>query len=93
MGFKIIDEKVYEKMKNVIKTLHEKSQHLLSKTSYRGWLDNQEVSLLLNISSRTLQSYRDRGVIAYSQIGHKCYYKLEDVRLLILKSKVEKSNH
>lgn len=35
------------------------------------WLDNQDVCLLLNISPRTLQSYRDTGKISFSQINHK----------------------
>jgi hypothetical protein len=43
------------------------------------WLDNQEVCLILHISKRTLQTYRDNGTLPYSQINHKMYYKLEDV--------------
>lgn len=90
MGLKIIDEKVYEKMKYLIKMLHEKSKNLISKSTKAEWLDNQDVTLLLDISPRTLQSYRDRGVLAYSQIGQKCYYKLADVKALLEKSR--KSN-
>ncbi len=89
MGFKIIDDRVYEKMKYLIKMLHEKSKNLVPKSAREGWLDNQDVTMLLDISPRTLQAYRDRGVIAYSQIGYKCYYKWEDVKSLIEKSKVE----
>ena len=43
------------------------------------WLDNQDVCQMLNISPRTLQTLRDNGTLAYSQINHKVYYKLEDV--------------
>ena len=43
------------------------------------WLDNQDVCQLLNISKRTLQTYRDNGTLPYSQINHKMYYKPEDV--------------
>ncbi|EFZ37429.1 hypothetical protein HMPREF0663_10887 [Hoylesella oralis ATCC 33269] len=39
---------------------------------------------LLNISKRTLQHYRDTGVLPFTQIGHKCYYKREDVEQLLL---------
>ncbi|WP_278622493.1 helix-turn-helix domain-containing protein, partial [Prevotella denticola] len=39
---------------------------------------------LLNISKRTLQHYRDTGVLPFTQIGHKCYYKREDVERLLL---------
>ena len=43
------------------------------------WLDNDEVCRILRISKRTLQTLRDNGTLAYSQISHKTYYKQEDV--------------
>ena len=43
------------------------------------WLDNQDVCQILNISPRTLQTLRDNGTLAYSQINRKVYYKPEDV--------------
>ena len=49
------------------------------------WLDNQDVCQLLNISPRTLQTLRDNGTLAYTQISHKMYYKPEDVQRIILK--------
>ncbi len=50
------------------------------------WLDNQDVCAILNISLRTLQTYRDNRVLPYSQIGHKMFYKPEDVEALIEQS-------
>ena len=44
------------------------------------WLDNQDVCQILNISPRTLQTLRDNGTLAFSQINHKVYYKPEDVK-------------
>ena len=44
------------------------------------WMDNQEVCQQLCISPRTLQTLRDNGTLAYSQIGHKIFYKPEDVQ-------------
>ena len=32
------------------------------------WLDNQDVCQILNVSPRTLQTLRDNGTLAYSQI-------------------------
>jgi hypothetical protein len=51
------------------------------------WLDNSEVCGLLQISQRTLQSYRDTGTLPYSQIGRKCYYKTSDMEQLLNPSK------
>ena len=47
------------------------------------WLDNQDVCQILNISTRTLQTLRQNGTLAYSQIEHKVYYKPEDVERII----------
>ena len=48
-----------------------------------NWLDNQDVCQMLNISPRTLQTLRQNGTLAYSQIEHKVYYKPEDVERII----------
>ena len=89
MGIRIIDERAFEKVKQLVKDLHEKSRQLIPVSSKSEWLDNQQVCMLLDISPRTLQSHRDRGILAYSQTGHKCYYKLCDVEELMQKSRVE----
>ena len=47
------------------------------------WLDNQDVCQILNISPRTLQTLRQNGTLAYSQIEHKFYYKPEDIERII----------
>lgn len=47
------------------------------------WLTGDEVCNRLRISQRTLQKLRDKGFIGYSQIGHKFFYKPEEVKRLI----------
>lgn len=47
------------------------------------WLDNQELMLMLKISKRTAQHYRDSGLISFSQVGNKIYYRLSDVEELL----------
>ena len=47
------------------------------------WMDNQDVCRMLNISPRTLQTLRDNGTLAYSQINHKTYYRPEDVQRVV----------
>ena len=85
MGYLIITDQNWQKLRDEIlsladcchKTFGEKSKHT-------DWLHNGDVCQLLNISKRTLQHYRDTGVLPFSQIGHKCYYKREDVEKLLL---------
>lgn len=47
------------------------------------WLDNQDVSMTLHLSKRTLQTLRDNGTLPYSQIKNKIYYKVSDVNALL----------
>ena len=56
------------------------------------WLDNQDVCQILNISPRTLQTLRQNGTLAYSQIEHKIYYKPEDVECIIPLVEVREKN-
>lgn len=48
-----------------------------------NWLDSQDVCLILNVSKRTLQSLRDSGKLAYTQINRIMFYKPEDIEKLI----------
>lgn len=47
------------------------------------WLDSTEVCQILQISPRTLQTLRDNGTLAYSQINHKVFYRPEDVLRIV----------
>lgn len=53
------------------------------------FLDNQEFLLLMKISKRTAQTWRDEGKISFSQVGNKIYYKLTDVEELLGKHYVK----
>lgn len=44
------------------------------------FLDNQDISFLLKVSYRTLQRYRTSGKLPYFTIGHKIYYRVNDVQ-------------
>lgn len=55
-----------------------------------NWLDNKQVCEQLKISPRTLQTYRDTGVLPYSQIGRKCYYKDSDIEQFINQQQTKK---
>ncbi len=47
------------------------------------WLDQQETCQLLNISKRTLQTYRSKGILGATQINRKTYFRLSEVELLM----------
>lgn len=50
------------------------------------FVDNQEFLQLMNISKRTAQNWRDQGVISFSQVGSKIYYRMSDVQDLLDKN-------
>lgn len=71
-------DRIIEKLDTVISLLEEKSKKSGDLLSEK-WLDSSEVVRVLKISSRTLQNYRDRGILPFSQIGPKIYYKASDI--------------
>lgn len=87
-----IDKAVFEEMAVQFEGFKDKITTLCAKHKSKGlndWLDNQDVCLLLNVSPRTLQSYRDTGKIGFSQINHKIYYRASDIEKLLLPNNVK----
>ena len=46
-------------------------------------LDSHAFERLLGIAKSTAQSWRDQGMIAFSQVGTKIYYRMEDVEAFL----------
>ena len=85
-----IESGAFEAMMNRFEAFTQKVENLCGDhqdKSLNRWLDNQDVCRILNISYRTLQTYRDNGTLAYTQINHKIFYKPEDVETVINKLK------
>lgn len=89
MEIKMIDGKVFDRIKQCMKELLERTQKMQARPVDEEWYSNGDVCRLLGISQRTLQNYRDRGCIPYSQVGHKCFYKIKDVEEFIEKNRNE----
>jgi hypothetical protein len=85
-----IEKRTFEHMMQRFSEFSAQVKNLCGKNKEKEkWLGNQEVCGLLRISLRTLQSYRDTGILPYSQIGHKCYYKASDVEQFINQSQIK----
>ncbi len=93
-GYFIITDSNWARLRDEILSLAETCHKAFGEQSrHTDWLHNGDVCRLLNISKRTLQHYRDTGVLPFAQIGHKCYYRREDVeRLLQTKSEKTKTD-
>ncbi|MDL2243280.1 helix-turn-helix domain-containing protein [Bacteroidales bacterium OttesenSCG-928-J19] len=83
----IVEKNAFEEIENRFESFCGKVEDLCEKADrgLKNWLDNQDVCLILNVSLRTLQFYRDSRKIAYSRVGHKIYYKQEDVEKMLQK--------
>ena len=72
-----IEARTFEAMLSAFRTFADRLDtlcRLYGDMEEKKWLDNQEVCLLLKVSPRTLQTLRDNGTLAYTQICHKTYY-------------------
>ncbi len=81
-----IEKKTFDEMSEKFDRFVNRVEEICQRCGERGmgkWLDNQDVCRLLNISSRTLQMLRDNGMLAYSRINHKIYYKPQDVKRIL----------
>ena len=47
------------------------------------WMNGDQVMQKLGISRRTLQNYRDKGILPYSIVGGKFYYSFRDIEDLM----------
>ena len=82
----IIEKRVFDALLHQVKTIEEKVASLSGRYEDMGlkkWLDNQEVCEILKVSPRTLQEYRGNGLMPFSCIRHKMFYKPEDVEKLL----------
>ncbi len=87
MRFIAIDTSAWEELKKSIEDLTLcMKEYFGMKPELPDLLHNGDACRILNISKRTLQHYRDTSVLPFIQIGHKCYYKREDVEVLLAKS-------
>ena len=81
-----IEAHTFESMLSCFEAFSRRVEKLCGNHADKGldnWLDNQDVCLLLKISPRTLQTLRDNGTLAYSQINHKTYYKPVNVEKIV----------
>lgn len=53
------------------------------KSTVDTFVDTQEFIQIMNISKRLAQEWRDKGIIPFSQIGSKIYYRMSDIQALL----------
>ena len=91
MELVVIEKNAYLRLKQQVEDVFTQIEAVKKKfgiVEKEKWMDAQEVCLALNISKRTLQSYREYGIIPCSFIGGKYMYKESDlVKVLTQKAR------
>lgn len=77
-SLKMIDqnyEKIQKQLLELVKVINKPkvSEHIQI-------IDNSDFISLMGISQKTAQCWRDTGVVSFSQVGNKIYYKISDVQ-------------
>ena len=80
----------YDEAEKILKRLDEQVALIVAKLKIGSksdpedvFFDNQEFMLLMNISKRTAQEWRNKKIIEFSQVGNKIYYRLKDIQNLL----------
>ena len=70
-----------DSMLNGIESMNEKSWASFGNERF---LTDKEVSAWLKVSRRTLQDYRNNGMVSYYQLGGKILYKESDIEKMVM---------
>ena len=84
-----VDKRIFDMFAARVEDIELKVERMCRRQEDLGlndWLDNQEVCEILGISKRTLQSYRENGLLPYSRTEHKIRYSPADVERLLKES-------
>lgn len=80
--FEAYMERLLEQVGKVVGALDKRDKKPQNYLNGERLYDNQDICLLLNISKRTLQRYRNNG-LKYHTILHKTYYREKDLHEFI----------
>ena len=75
-----------ESLNNIEKRLEDLSKFVIKKQENifeKVIIDNDEFQRLFKISPGTAANWREKGLIAYSQINNKIVYKIEDINKML----------
>ena len=82
-----------EQISNALERIQDRLSRLERGKSQKAWLSGSEVCEMLQICRRTLQKYRSDGLIAYSTIGQKLYYRQTDIQAMLKRHLCPVFNH
>lgn len=82
----MIDLKTFKKIMVQLEFLHKRLDELVRKNQPKRmeqWVDAEYVCKALDLTKRTLQVHRETGLLAYSRIKGKIFYKQTDIEAFL----------
>lgn len=77
-------KKAAQQMKLIFEEMRSLTNEVLAKEPINDtWIDGVAVQSALHISEKTLYRHRKSGILAYSRIRGKIYYKKADIKALL----------
>ncbi len=80
----VLSQEAYEKINNKLDAILSKD----TQTNSQLWLRTEDVLSLLDISKSTLQTYRDKLIVPFYQVGRKILYKQSDIDAYMEKHRI-----
>jgi hypothetical protein len=80
-------QKTQQKLSEIIEVLNKPI-----KCNPIDFIDNVQFMDLMGISQKTAQTWRDTGIISFSQVGNKIYYRIADIQDLLDKNLRKSTN-
>lgn len=88
MNIELVKSEDLARLDERIASLEQKIDALREKTTHKELYTVGEVCQLLKVSKRTLQNYRDHGVIQFTQLGKKILFTKADIEDLVERYRV-----
>lgn len=79
MDFKIIPDQELQELKEDIKTIKDALIRKSENDLAASYIESKNIPILLGISVKTWQSYRDKKIIPFIQFGSKIWVKRADI--------------
>jgi hypothetical protein len=81
--FTILEKEILDNLiqanKELIEQLKNQKKHSLTDE----WLDSQDIKHILNISDRTIHNWKRKGILKYSKVDGKLYFKKSHIEELL----------
>ena len=79
-----IESEAFKELQERLKTIEEKISSIDPKNSKNPeYLDTSEVLIMLGISARTLQAWRDQGRLGFTKISRKIYFRASEIKEIL----------